>query len=250
MLLPLFALACGAEPAETALPQAAVPATPSMYVSELIEGETLTIHVTEAAPNATLYIGFSTVGAGNGPCPPSLGGFCIGLLSPQLLATVQADGNGDATFTGTVPTNLPATEVTFLALGGYGRSAYATPAITRTVQLDVPPPIVPCAGTAYTPDPFDTTDVRVEGNTLFVDVEYSGGCATHDFDACYNGFQTSLPVQVDLDLDHDANGDLCRALIFETRRFDLTPLGNSYPWSRPADLVLNYGRISTDYELP
>ncbi len=237
------------EDALLAVEQPSVPATPSLWVSNVVVGDTVTLVVTDANPGEPLYLGYSLQGPGVGPCPPVLGGFCIGLLSPQLLNTATADANGGATFTATVPMGLSGPEISFQVIGGYGRSAYGTPVVTRIVQPDPPSPLSLCSGPVVT-DPFTTADVSVNGDTLFVDVEYSGGCADHEFTMCGSGWQTSLPVQVDLGLDHNANGDACRALILETLRFDLTGLRQAYPWATPATIRLNLGRDTVDFEIP
>lgn len=232
--------------------QAAVPATPTWWVSNLVLGETFTIEIWDANPNDTLYIGYSFDGPGNGPCPPVLGGFCIGMLNPQLLTTVTADASGYATFSIQVPASIPANEITFQAIAGYGRSAYATPATTRIVQADPPVPMTACrGGVSPASDPFVRNNAFINGDTLFVDVEYSGGCEVHTFDACYGLWMTSLPVQTDVTITHDANGDICRALILETVRFDLNPMRVSYPWTTPADIMLNLdGRTQLMYSIP
>ncbi len=78
-------------------------------------------------------------------------------------------------------------------------------------------------------DPVTIVEVRVEGDALSIDVEYGGGCEDHHFSLQQSGvFRESYPVQTDLSLTHDANGDLCRALVSRTLEFDLTPLKTLY----------------------
>ena len=58
--------------------------------------------------------------------------------------------------------------------------------------------------------------------TLFIDAEYSGGCKDHVFTARHNGnYMKSMPPQLNLYIDHQANADGCRELIRETIAFDL-----------------------------
>ena len=72
-------------------------------------------------------------------------------------------------------------------------------------------------------DPFQLVDARVEGDALVVRVQYSGG-GQHDFTLVSTGAPTkSLPRQVLLELRHDSQGDLAKAMITEERTFDLTP---------------------------
>ena len=51
----------------------------------------------------------------------------------------------------------------------------------------------------------------VFGDTLYVTVSYSGGCEPHTFDLGIDASEST----VDLWLTHDANGDVCEALITE-----------------------------------
>ena len=54
--------------------------------------------------------------------------------------------------------------------------------------------------------------VWVEGNTLFVNVGYSGGCQEHEFTMYWNGlWAESAPPQTGVRLIHDANDDFCEA---------------------------------------
>jgi hypothetical protein len=69
----------------------------------------------------------------------------------------------------------------------------------------------------------------VEGDTLSLDVQYGGGCAEHRFALLVDpAFMESQPVQVVARLAHDAGGDMCRALLTRTLRFDLTRLRQRY----------------------
>ena len=69
----------------------------------------------------------------------------------------------------------------------------------------------------------------VGDDTLEIDVGYSGGCETHEWTLCWDGqFMESDPVQVDLDLRHEANDDMCEAGIQETLSFDLQELRDDY----------------------
>lgn len=73
-------------------------------------------------------------------------------------------------------------------------------------------------------DPFQLLAARVDGDSLVLTVQYSGGSAAHDFRLDPQGAPTkSLPRQQFFSLHHDAHGDLARALITEERAFDLVP---------------------------
>ena len=74
-------------------------------------------------------------------------------------------------------------------------------------------------------DAITINGLKVVGDSLFVEVQYSGGCKEHEFTMFTNGnFYKSLPPQLPLFLEHNANGDNCRALKMETLKYDLKPL--------------------------
>lgn len=69
----------------------------------------------------------------------------------------------------------------------------------------------------------------IEGDTLSVSVAYGGGCEEHLFSICWDGaFAESDPVQVDLSLWHGGTPDMCEAMVYETRTFDLAPLKDAW----------------------
>ncbi len=72
--------------------------------------------------------------------------------------------------------------------------------------------------------------VRIEGNTLSVDVGYGGGCETHLWAICWpdQSFMESDPVQAGLEIWHGGPPDMCDAYLFETLSFDLTPLHDAW----------------------
>jgi len=73
--------------------------------------------------------------------------------------------------------------------------------------------------------PWTFVSHRVQGDTLSLEVRYGGGCREHRFALLIDpAFMESHPVQVAARLAHDADGDLCRALLTQTLRYDLTPL--------------------------
>ena len=72
-------------------------------------------------------------------------------------------------------------------------------------------------------DAFEIGKMRVNGDTLFMDVTYSGGCKEHIFSGRHDGnIMKSRPPQLNLFIEHQANGDGCRELIRKTLAFDLT----------------------------
>lgn len=81
-------------------------------------------------------------------------------------------------------------------------------------------------------DPLTIDAAAIDGDTLVLDVSYGGGCEEHDVDYCWDGaFAESLPVQVWLDVWHDAHEDLCDAFVQSKRMLDLTPLKTAWQTS-------------------
>jgi len=82
---------------------------------------------------------------------------------------------------------------------------------------------------AWPADRLEFHEVRVENDTLVASVSYGGGCREHRFALVFaHRFLESDPVQMTGWLSHDAAGDLCRALLGRTLRYDLTPLRDVY----------------------
>ena len=71
----------------------------------------------------------------------------------------------------------------------------------------------------------DITNVRLVGNTLFLDVAYSGGCKDHDFKLVGSPMiAKSLPPIRTIKLVHNNNDDNCRAYLMKTLEFDIRQL--------------------------
>lgn len=78
-------------------------------------------------------------------------------------------------------------------------------------------------------DPVQLGTIALTGDVLEVPVGYSGGCADHDFTFCWDGtFQESFPVQAQLALHHNANGDSCEAWGEVTLRVSLDEMKDAY----------------------
>lgn len=76
-------------------------------------------------------------------------------------------------------------------------------------------------------DDYNLDTMWMVKDTLFLKVQYSGGCEDHEFELMSNGaYAKSMPPQMTLHLEHDANNDMCRAMITEELKFDLTPVRN------------------------
>jgi hypothetical protein len=76
--------------------------------------------------------------------------------------------------------------------------------------------IVPSINPNDTGDSYGFSSIALWGDCLELKVNYSGGCAQHDFDMRWDGSHAeSWPVQVFLSLHHNDNDDPCDGLIFD-----------------------------------
>ena len=91
---------------------------------------------------------------------------------------------------------------------------------------------VPTAGQpvrAWPQDPVTVEEAGIVGDSLVLAVRYGGGCREHGFALILgDAWRESSPVQVDVNLAHDANGDNCRALVGKRLSFSLVPLRDAY----------------------
>ncbi len=78
--------------------------------------------------------------------------------------------------------------------------------------------------------------VRVDGDTLSLQVGYGGGCRVHQFGLVISSdFMESEPVQTTALLTHDADGDPCEAYILTWLIADLAPLKVEWQTAYQAD---------------
>ena len=85
-------------------------------------------------------------------------------------------------------------------------------------------------------DAYVLNSAAVSGDILTVNVSYRGGCEPHRFTIQGQGsFLGPSPVQIDIFLIHNANGDLCQEWITEDNGFDLTPIKTLYQEVRQED---------------
>lgn len=74
-------------------------------------------------------------------------------------------------------------------------------------------------------DPVFIHEAYVDGYCLHIKISYSGGCKEHTLDlARMNQWYAGSREIPAFEIRHNANGDLCEALITKEYRFDLTPL--------------------------
>ncbi len=96
---------------------------------------------------------------------------------------------------------------------------------------DPQPPGDVCEGDLAS-DFFGITQLDLDGDVLLVDVQYGGGCETHDFTPCITGEGSGsndgngniTPPGADLTLVHNAFDDSCDASVNETLRVELREL--------------------------
>lgn len=82
---------------------------------------------------------------------------------------------------------------------------------------------------AWGTDAYTINAATLRGDTLTVNVSYSGGCEMHVFTlVAEERFLESFPVQLRVSLAHNANSDTCEALLTEDYHFDLTPIKEVY----------------------
>jgi len=90
-------------------------------------------------------------------------------------------------------------------------------------------------------DGFIINEVSIDGVILTVVVQYSGGCENHEFKMISNQrYMKSMPPQLPLYLEHQANNDNCRALVIQTLKFDVTKA--KYSGSPSCRLLVNGSR--------
>ncbi|MCB9688359.1 MAG: right-handed parallel beta-helix repeat-containing protein [Alphaproteobacteria bacterium] len=111
-------------------------AAPVLTNDPLPTGGGTTLFVDGARPAETVYF-VGGVRQGAGPCPPQLGGVCVGVIDPVVLGTAVADGSGHAELAATVPGILaPGTRVYLqgaIPRGVGGASSVVTPVVQATV---------------------------------------------------------------------------------------------------------------------
>ena len=71
-------------------------------------------------------------------------------------------------------------------------------------------------------DNINILNASIEGNTINLEVSYSGGCQPHEFNLVGSAMiSKSMPPIRSVVLVHKANNDMCKKQIIETLRFDI-----------------------------
>ncbi len=89
-------------------------------------------------------------------------------------------------------------------------------------------------------------DARAEGDTLVLDIRYTGGKAHHAFNLYFDGkYKKSMPPKATLYLKHGHDKETCDKIITETLYFNLKPV--RYDNSKKIQLFLSGYDISVWY---
>lgn len=74
-------------------------------------------------------------------------------------------------------------------------------------------------------NPFQVEKMRIANDSLFVHVQYGGGCKEHEFKLISSGaYAESMPPQLTVLMVHESEPDPCRALIYEQWVFPIQSL--------------------------
>jgi hypothetical protein len=74
-------------------------------------------------------------------------------------------------------------------------------------------------------DPTTISNIRIEGNTMFIDMSYTGGCEEHTFKVVGSeAISKSLPPIRSIQLIHSAKGDQCKKIVEETLTVDISKI--------------------------
>jgi Fibronectin type III domain len=111
---------------------------PMLTQDPLTQGRPSQFRVTGAHPGEVVSFLSSTVGEGDGPCSPQLGGVCVDLLTPSVFGEATADALGTATLTRTIPADAPIGRAiaiqAVIRRGPGGATSVKTNAVTAKVR--------------------------------------------------------------------------------------------------------------------
>lgn len=97
-------------------------------------------------------------------------------------------------------------------------------------------------------DPVTISAIRIEGNILFIEVSYSGGCNAHQFEIIgSNMIAKSLPPIRQIQLVHESNNDKCESLIKQTLEIDIKDLAYKQEAGSKIILTLDGWKESIEY---
>jgi len=86
---------------------------------------------------------------------------------------------------------------------------------------------------------FNITDVRREGNTLFVKINFMGGCGVHNFKAIgHIATMKSMPAKRSFMIAHEVPREECQELVNKTLEIDISELAESQTPGSEINLIL------------
>ncbi len=89
-------------------------------------------------------------------------------------------------------------------------------------------------------DMFSINNIVLTSHFLKIDVNYGGGCKTHEFILYVDSILTDGdPPILNFTLLHNANDDACKALVSETLVFDIQAVTQLHPGMSPLQMKLN-----------
>jgi hypothetical protein len=204
--------------------QAPPPGAPGLLLAgTVVRGQPVWVTIRGVAPFATIDLagGF---GIGDGICPTPVGSVCLDIVGARLLASGAADADGVFRGQIPIPAGISQDQIVLQAVINRGPGASVTNPVERPVRSRQPPPVQLCSTLPYD-DAYVLDGATIVGDALVVDLSHGGGCAVHEYTACWNGsFMESLPEQVMLRVVHEDNGDPCDAWITRQVAFDLSPI--------------------------
>ena len=101
-------------------------------------------------------------------------------------------------------------------------------------------------GGENTGDYFKLINTDRQGEVLFVEIQYSGGCETHTFNVYWDGkISESNPPQASIILTHNANNDRCEAWFTGFLEINLKDLfGEKYSEDLVVNVLNGYGNTN------
>ena len=124
--------------------------------------------------------------------------------------------------------------IVFIMLFAIGCDRMDNPSIDKTDEVaddigNIGNTVIAATPEAWGTDAYVINAATIEGDTLRVNVSYTGGCETHAFTlVAEERFLESFPVQLRVSIAHNANSDTCEDSITEDHQFDLTPIKAVY----------------------
>lgn len=98
-------------------------------------------------------------------------------------------------------------------------------------------------------DPVDIDSVWVQGNSLLINVSYTGGCALHKFEFVGSeAIMKSMPPQRVVKLIHYDGADSCESIVNQTIEINITPLSITETAGSEIILVLGKQKIKYIYQ--